>query len=142
MTTEANEQVFGTASSIYTTPGMTTSSNAAQVGPEQIVTVDGSGTLGVGSAADLGLATTKDLRRLDDKASEGIAMAMAGSSIVLPHEKFVLTANWGTFEGEHGFAGTAAVKLTDDARVQLNGGIAFGASGGNVGARAGVRFGF
>jgi hypothetical protein len=68
-----------------------------------------------------------------------MAFAMAGVPTVLPNETFVMTANWGTFEGENGVAAGAAVRLSG--HLQLNGGVAWGLNeniaGGRVGARVG-----
>jgi hypothetical protein len=62
--TMANQQMFGTSSNIYTMPGITTTSTAAQTGPLQLVTSDASGTLGTNTVAGLGLATTSQLSAL------------------------------------------------------------------------------
>ncbi|AMS42351.1 MULTISPECIES: YadA-like family protein [Aminobacter] len=73
------------------------------------------------------------------KAYEGssIALAMAGGT--LPSDKdFAMSINWGNFEGENGFAGTAAMRINDNLR--LHGGIVVGARHGTVGSRAGLTF--
>jgi hypothetical protein len=69
-----------------------------------------------------------------------MAFAMAGVPTVLPHEKFVLTANWGNFEGENGFSALGAMRLGPN--LQLNGGVAAGTSGNTFGSRVGVRVGW
>ena len=65
---------------------------------------------------------------------------MAGVPTVLPNEKFVLTANWGTFQGENGAALSGAVRIYHN--VQLNGSFAYGFRENMAGGRAGLRFGF
>jgi len=81
------------------------------------------------------------LQGQSDKALAGVAMAfaMAGVPTVLPGENFVMTANWGNFEGANGLAAGAAVRLST--HLQLNGGVAWGVdesvAGGRVGARVG-----
>jgi autotransporter adhesin len=157
--TRQNQVVLGTPNYLYTLPGITTTSTAAQSGPLQIVTSDASGTLGTNTAAGLGLATTSDISainaelgginaRLNDldsrtsKALNGVAMAFAMSGVpwLDRTERFAVAANWGTFQGTNGLALNAALRLGTN--VQANGGIAYGVNGGGVGGRAGVRVGF
>jgi hypothetical protein len=116
------------------------------------VTSDANGNLATASLASLGLAGVADVSainaRLDDlagrtnKAYAGVAMAfaMAGAPTVLPHERFVTTFNWGTFQGSNAFAVSGAVRL--DERVQLNGGVAFSPDQNLAAGRAGVRIGW
>jgi hypothetical protein len=64
-----------------------------------------------------------------------MAMAMAGAA--LPSDKdFAVSINWGAFEGENAFAGTAHARLTDN--LFVNGGLGVGLSGDTVGGRAGL----
>lgn len=57
----------------------------------------------------------------------------------LPSDKdFAMSINWGNFEGENGFAGTAAMRINDN--LHLHGGIGVGARHGTVGSRAGLTF--
>ncbi|WP_164766107.1 MULTISPECIES: YadA-like family protein [unclassified Mesorhizobium] len=64
-----------------------------------------------------------------------MALAMAGGS--LPADKnFAVSINWGTFEGQNAFAGTAHARLTDN--LFINGGVGVGASDHTVGGRAGL----
>ena len=145
--------MFGTATNTYTTPGITSAaSKAAQTGPTQIVTSDASGNLATTTPAALGLASGTDLAginaRLNNldgrttKALNGVAMAfaMAGTPSLLPTERFAMSANWGTFDGTNGLALGAALRLSSNA--QAEGGLAYGANGGGVGGRLGVRFGW
>ena len=76
------------------------------------------------------------------KAFTGVAMAfaMAGAPAVLPSEKFVFTANWGTFQGENGAALSAAFRIYQN--VQLNASFGYGFRENMAGGRAGLRFGF
>jgi hypothetical protein len=120
-------------------------SRSAQSGPLSIVTTDSDGNLAGRSARDLGLATQSDISELNariDQNAEGvaIALAMAGTPVVMPRERFAMSANWGTFEGSNGFAGALAVRVTDN--IQVNGGLGVGADQGSVGGRAGIRFGW
>jgi hypothetical protein len=69
-----------------------------------------------------------------------MAFAMAGVPTVLPNEKFVLSANWGTFQGENGAALSGAVRIYKN--VQLNGSFAYGFRENMAGGHAGLRFGF
>lgn len=145
-TTRDNQQVFGTATNTYTMAGINSAaSRAAQSGPLSIVSTDSNGNLAGRSAQEMGLATTSDIAALNTRIKENtegiaIAFAMAGAPVVLPKERFAMSANWGNFEGSHGFAGALAMRVTDN--VQLNGGIGVGADHGTVGGRAGIRVGW
>jgi trimeric autotransporter adhesin len=165
--TRDNQQVFGTASNTYTMSGITSAaSKAAQSGPLQIVTSDAGGNLATNTAAGLGLASSTDISalnsqiaginnqivgintRLNDldgrttKALNGVAMAFAISGVpwLQPTERFAVSANYGTFQGTNGMALNAALRLST--RLQAEGGIAYGANGGGVGGRAGLRMGW
>ena len=75
------------------------------------------------------------------KASEGVSIAMAMAGVQLPAGKnYALSANWGNFMGENGFAATGAARLTDSTFVHAGFGV--GASGGTVGGRAGITLGW
>jgi autotransporter adhesin len=152
-TTRANQVAVGTAGSTYTMSGITSAaSKAAQSGPTQFVTSDAAGNLATTTLAGLGLASTGDIgainARLDDlssrsnKATNGVAMAfaMAGVPTLMPHERFAVTANWGTFQSSNGLAFNAAARVSD--RVQLNAGIGYGANQNLFGGRVGVRLGW
>ena len=160
VTTAPNQMVFGTASSTYVASGITSAaSKAAQSGPLQIVTSDAGGNLATNTAAGLGLASSTDISalnsqivgintRLNDldgrttKALNGVAMAFAISGVpwLQPTERFAVSANYGTFQGTNGIALNAALRLST--RLQAEGGIAYGANGGGVGGRAGLRMGW
>ncbi|MBZ9678654.1 YadA-like family protein [Mesorhizobium sp. ES1-1] len=72
-----------------------------------------------------------------DKAFEGTAMALAMAGSGLPGDKnYAVSLNWGTFEGENAFAGSAQARINEN--VILSGGIGMGASNHTVGGRAGV----
>lgn len=72
-----------------------------------------------------------------DQAFEGTAMALAMASAGLPGDKnYAMSLNWGTFEGENAFAGTAHARINEN--VILSGGIGYGAAQHTVGGRAGV----
>lgn len=144
--TRANQQVFGTATNTYTLPGLTSAASAAaQSGPTQVVTSDATGNLAVGSPSGVGLASTSDITLLSQKtrnAFTGVAMAFALAAVptVMPNEKFVLSANWGTFQGENGAALSGAFRIYKN--VQLHGGFAYGFRANLAGGQAGLRFGF
>jgi hypothetical protein len=141
-------------------PGITSAaSKAAQGGPLQIVTSDAGGNLATNTAAGLGLASLNDITginsqlgginaRINDldgrttKALNGVSMAfaMAGTPWLLPTERFAVTMDWGTFQGTNAVALNGAFRLSTN--VQANGGLAYGANGGGVGGRAGVRVGW
>jgi hypothetical protein len=158
--TRANQVVLGTADYTYTTPGITSAgSRAAQTGPLEIVTSDGSGNLAGRSLAELGLASAGDIAGINsqiaginarlndlgtrsDKAFAGVAMAfaMAGTPTVLPNERVAFSFNWGNFQGQNGLALAGAVKLHE--HIQLTGGIGYGTNQNLVGGRAGIRVGW
>jgi len=118
----------------------------------QIVTSDAGGNLATNTAAGLGLASLTDINsinaRINDvdgratKALNGVSMAfaMAGTPWLLPTERFAVAMDWGTFQGTNAVALNAAFRLSTN--VQANGGLAYGANGGGVGGRAGVRVGW
>jgi hypothetical protein len=70
---------------------------------------------------------------------EGTAIALAIVGATLPAGKnFALSGNWGTFEGEHGFAATAVARLTDNWFAHA--GVGVGVERGTVGGRAGMTY--
>jgi hypothetical protein len=72
-----------------------------------------------------------------DKAFEGNAMALAMAGSGLPGDKnYAVSLNWGTFQGENAFAGSAQARISEN--VILSGGIGVGAGNHTVGGRAGV----
>ncbi|QCI67620.1 hypothetical protein E8M01_27375 [Phreatobacter stygius] len=150
-TTRANQVMVGSASNTYTLAGIgSAASRAAQTGPTQFVTSDASGNLALSPISPASLSALDgrigalesavaglqgDIRR----SYEGTAIALAMAGANLPDSKrFAVSANWGTFRGEHGLAATAAVRLTDNAFV--HGGIGIGTSRGGIGGRAGITF--
>jgi autotransporter adhesin len=156
-TTAANQMMFGTLTNTYTMSGVASAaSKAAQTGPVQVVTSDAGGNLATmdiaalaGGGADLTEINSRldgHDRRLDqhdrkiEKNTEGIAiaLAMAGVPTLTQSETFAMSANWGTFEGENGFAAGGALRVGQN--MQVNGGLGFG--GETVGGRAGVRLGW
>jgi hypothetical protein len=152
-TTRDNQQVFGTAANTYTMSGVASAaSRTAQGTPTHIVTSNADGELAAHTFAELGLASAGDLNainaRLDQiggmtgKAMTGVAMAfaMAGTPGLMPHEKFAISMNYGTFEGRHGVAFNTALRLHDN--VQFTAGVGYGVNDRLVGGRAGLRFGW
>lgn len=79
--------------------------------------------------------------RLDgriDKAFEGAAMAMAMAAPAMPTDKnYAVSINWGGFEGQNAFAGTAQARISEN--FMVHGGIGLGSTG-TVGGRAGLTY--
>ncbi|RUY82833.1 hypothetical protein EN974_37470 [Mesorhizobium sp. M7A.F.Ca.CA.001.12.2.1] len=146
-TTRAGQVAIGAGAATYTFAGVNSAaSKAAQSGPTYLLTSDGAGNLAT-SGIDIGqiagldnrVSTLEngfsDLNGRIDKAFEGTAMALAMAGGSLPADKnFAVSINWGTFEGQNAFAGTAHARLTDN--LFINGGV--GASDHTVGGRAGL----
>jgi hypothetical protein len=149
--------VFGTSSNTYTMSGLTSSaSKQAQGSPTHLVTSNQSGDLAAYTPHQLGLASQSDVNslgeslghRIDvvgnraDKALSGVAMAFAAAGVptVLPNERFAFTGNWGTYQGQNGFAIDGAVRLGTN--IQLNGAVAWGVEEDGAAGRAGVRVGW
>jgi trimeric autotransporter adhesin len=159
-TTRDNQQVFGTASNTYTTPGIASkASKAAQGTPTHIVTSNAVGDLAARTASELGLATQSDVAGLqsninrlgnrDKELTEGIATAAAlAQPILRSGQHFGMTAGWGGFDGANAVGFSAAGVLADDlirpgsGTVALYGGIGTGLNEGVVTARAGASFGW
>ena len=79
------------------------------------------------------------LRRDVRRGYEGTAIALAMAGATLPEGKtFALSANYGAFRGQSGFAATGIARVSDN--VLVHGGVGFGANHGGVGGRAGVTF--
>jgi trimeric autotransporter adhesin len=125
-------------------------SDAAQVGPEFLLTVDSSGTMGRGSQ----VATISDLQTqqalVDDQletlqrrangADGGIAAAMAmGGMMVVPNSRVTLNFNLATYRGEQGFAGGVVGRLAP--RVYVNAVVAGSSQKKSAGGRIGIAFG-
>jgi hypothetical protein len=138
-------------------PGITSvASAAAQSAPLQIVTSDVAGNLATNTAAGLGLATISqvnselgsinsrigDLDSRTTKALNGVAMAfaMSGTPWLLPTERFAVSMDWGGFQGTNAVGLNAAFRISTN--IQAGAGIAYGADGGGVGGRAGLRVGW
>lgn len=149
-----NDQIIiGSTNNTYTLAGIgSAASRTAQGTPTHFVTSNANGDLAAYTAAELGLASPSDVAAINTRLgaheariksnTEGIAiaLAMAGTPIVMPRERFAMSANWGNFEGSHGFAAALAMRVTEN--VQINGGLGFGSTEGTVGGRAGVRVGW
>ncbi len=141
-----NQVVIGTQNQTVAAPGITSGlSKARQNGPLEIVTSDNGGNLATAGAGDLGLATQSQLNSVSNRTDEavtGVAMAfaMAGSTTLMPGEKFAFTSNWGTFQGENGVAADAAIRVASN--VQLNGAVAVGLGENIAGGRVGLRVGW
>jgi hypothetical protein len=165
-TTAANQVTLGgTGSSVRI--GDVAASTAAQVGPVQAVTVDGSGTLGTTSVAtaaalnkvssqmvsalsvsdqqfaDLsGRVDTLDFRldAMNKQTRAGIAAAMAlGGTMVVPDSNVSINFNAATYRGEQGFSGSVVARVAP--KIYVSGGIAASTAKGSTGGRVGVAFG-
>jgi hypothetical protein len=76
-----------------------------------------------------------------DENTQGIAIAMAMSGLMLPPNKtFAIGANLGFYDDKQAVAASAALKLNDT--FTLNGGIGVGFDGGAVGGRIGIMAAF
>ena len=145
-TTRADQVSIGSATNTYTLAGVASAqSRAAQTGPTSFVTSDQAGNLAVSNYGPADIASLDSrVGALEssvlggmDKAYEGTAMALAMAGAGLPGDaNYAVSINWGTFQGQNAFAGTAAIRLSD--HFQLNGGIGVGAGQGTVGGRAGL----
>ena len=143
------------------TIGDLTASTAAQTGALNFLTADASGTLGRGVAVS-SLATSaqvaalqatqttqggqisslfdlNDLNRRDiRKANEGVAMALAMESPMLPNgTSFAVSGGVGYFENRT--AGTAAFTARVGQNAAVSGGVGVGFDSGEVGARGGFQ---
>ena len=141
-----NQQVFGTTSNTYTTPGITSSlSQQRQTGPLQLLTTDANGNL----ASDSGATFTRIA-----KLQAGVALALAAEAPSLAAgETFGFRLGWGNFNGFSNAAAASAIGvickgcLVSGDRIAIDG--SFGAgwsdyntySAGNViGGRVGMQW--
>ncbi|KAB0679923.1 YadA C-terminal domain-containing protein [Aureimonas leprariae] len=75
-------------------------------------------------------------RRID-KATEGVAMAMAMKSPAVPEDKnFAIFGSFGAFDGQTALAFAGGVRATE--ALQFDAGVAVGLDRGSVGGRAGA----
>ena len=155
VTTAANQVTLGGAGSSVRI-GDIAASTAAQAGATAVMTVDASGTVGAdptirpaisalqsGQAAmqgqirnlyDLNAATRRDL----GKVTEGVAMALAMERPSLPPgTRFGLAGGFGYYNDRTAGAASFAFRITEHSSV--SGGVGFGMSTGEVGARAGFQ---
>lgn len=166
-TTAANQVTLGgTGSSVRI--GDIDASTAAQDGPVDVVTIDANGTLGKQQAASAAsvanvrvamdhIAAVSDAqfaalsnrvnsvfdlaetnRQGVNKASEGVAMALAMDSPALPSgTSFALSGGIGNYEGRTSLAMAVSAAVSETASVSA--GIGVGATSGSVGTRAGFQ---
>ena len=145
-TTRADQVMLGTASDTYTMAGITSgASKAAQGAPTHLVTSNASGDLAAYSYSELGLATQKDVGRLN----EGIAAVAALAQPILdPGQSFGMTPAWGGFDDANAVGVSAAGVLARNllrpgsGTLALFGGVGFGTNEGQVAGRAGMSFGW
>lgn len=75
-------------------------------------------------------------RRID-KATEGVAMAIAMKSPAVPEDKnFALSGSFGAFDGQTALAFAGGIRATE--ALQFDAGVAVGLDRGSVGGRAGA----
>ncbi|WP_207793855.1 hypothetical protein, partial [Polymorphobacter multimanifer] len=159
-TNRANQvKLGGTGSSV--TVGDLAASTLAQSGSVNVVTADGSGTLGAGpsvaslaTAASVGmlngqvntingqvgqLFSLNDINRADiRKANEGVAMALAMESPSLPTgANIAIPGGVGCYQTRT--AATAAVSFRTGDMSSLSAGVGVGLNTGEVGARGGFQ---
>ena len=160
-TTAANQIRLGTTDSIYSAPGLLTSSDAAQTGPEFFVTIDSNGTLGKGAQSSAAInqlgtqvsalqqeqaiiddqvASLFDLRALDRKQwKRGIAAATAMANAPFPSEpgKTSYAANGATYRGEVAFSASISHRLAGDTPFAINVGVSH-SGGKDTAIKAGI----
>ena len=131
--------MFGTATSTYTAPGITSAaSRAAQSGPVEVVTSDAQGNLATDGGAIMS-QINQAFRRIDEN-TQGIAIALAMGGIYVPESKsFSIAAGYGTFDGANAFATQMAVRL--DPNTIVTGGVGFGIEHNDAPSKVGGRVG-
>jgi hypothetical protein len=162
--TMANQQVFGTATNIYTMPGIgSASTNAQDPLTRSFVTADAAGTLGTATAADLGLASATDISNLqsgvtglqsqinnlgrrDRELANGIAVAVAlAQPTFQPGQSFAIRTGWGNFDGSNAVAVNAAGvvgRFGPTGSVILDGGVGSSTQDNMIAGRAGLTLGW
>ena len=96
-------------------------------------------------SAQFATTNAQFLQALQTQAREaniGIAqaLAMAGTADLQADENYAVAFNVGTYGGRSAFAAGAVARI--DEHVSVNAGFTSGVGGGQVGARAGIRFGW
>ena len=150
-TTRANQVLIGGAGNTYTLPGVASATSlAAQTGATSFLTTDANGNLATSTfnpssvAALDGRVTALEqnvaaLQQSVRRAYEGTAVAIAMGGSALPDNKrYAISANYGTFRGENAFAGSLAIRITDN--LVANGAVGTGLARGGVGGRVGATF--
>lgn len=144
-TTRSNQIVLGTATNTYTMPGVTSAaSQAAQVGPTQVMTTDAYGNI-ASVNVDLNQMSSdiSGLRRstaeLRKESRQGIAAAMAMSSAPTPSTpgKTAWATNVATFKGEMATSFSLAHRFDTAIPVSFNASVGY-APGGAAGVRMGM----
>lgn len=81
------------------------------------------------------------LEDLDQRSRGGIAAAMAmGGTMIVPNSNLSVSANVSTYQGEQGFSGSIAARVTE--RVYISASVAGSTAEQSTGGRVGVAFGF
>jgi hypothetical protein len=122
-----NQMMFGTASTSYQAPGITSAQSLSrQSGPLQLTTTDAAGHL----ASDGGAVF-----RAIARAQAGIAIALAVEAPSLTEsERFGVRVGWGNFEGDANAFGLSAMGVlcrgcfSQGDRIALDGSIGIGSS--------------
>jgi hypothetical protein len=146
--TLTNQQVFGTSSNTYTTPGITSSlSRQRQSGPLQLTTTDINGNL----ASDNG-----DTFIAVSRLQAGVAIAMAAEAPPLTaSQNFGVRIGWGNYQGDANAVAASAIGVlcrgcfSSGDRITVDGAIGAGwsdyktyNSGNTLGGRAGLSWGW
>jgi hypothetical protein len=168
--TRVNQQVLGTVSNTYTTPGITSAaSTAAQGAVQGVVTTDAQGNLASdggalqtqvnANVAALGVSATgvasntaainanssninANSRNINENR-EGVAMAMAIAGAVpylTQSETFALSGSLGTFDGENAMAFGGRLRLNN--KWSVAGGLGMDIDGNNYGGTVSARIGW
>lgn len=152
----ANQVAIGGATNTYRLAGITSAASiAAQVGPVSVLTSDGNGNLAavdintllssspvdtaaINSRLNNHEARISNVERGVGEAKRGVAAAMslAGGATLPAGKQTAVSANWGTFGGEHAFGASATVAVSNG--VYLGGGLAV--TSNEIGGRAGLTY--
>jgi hypothetical protein len=143
-----DQQVFGTSSNTYTTPGITSLlSQQRQSGPLQLTTTDINGNL----ASDNG-----DTFTAISRLQAGVAIALAAEAPPLTaSQNFGVRVGWGNYQGDANAVAASAIGVVCRGcfsygdRITIDGSVGAGwsefktyNSGNTVGGRAGLSWGW
>ncbi len=138
MTTDASGNIAADGGATLTAIGNNTTNigNNASAISLNTTAINDNATAISGLQGSIGANTGQIAQNRDGIA---MAMALAGSSWLQANEDFAMTFNVGHFDGSDAFAATLTGRINN--QTSLNGGVTVSGSG-EVGARAGLRFGW